>query len=158
MKTNVARALSIFHLNGTVYKYTVPISAGDVYQIKVENRAGHNEGSWPFSYWVQDSNHYSGNLFLKRTPDYLSQLMKVGAVLVILGSLLIPSVFLAEYKARQRASLLYECPRCQKQVKVGLSTCPYCRIDLTRYWIKCKYCGKLYDSHLGKCSKCGAEA
>jgi hypothetical protein len=31
----------IFGLAGTVYKYQVKVSASDVYQVQVENKAGH---------------------------------------------------------------------------------------------------------------------
>jgi len=33
----------IFKVEGTIYRYTVSIPQGDVYQIQVENKAGHYE-------------------------------------------------------------------------------------------------------------------
>lgn len=145
----------IFKIDGTTYKYTVTITAGDVYQVIVDNKAGHYEF---FIFWTVDDNHYLGNLYLKATPSYLFPLKTMGEVLPIVGGLFIVGSVLLEYETRRRAKSVYGCPRCGKMVGTGLSTCPYCKIDLTKYWIRCKYCGKLYDSHLEKCPKCGAEA
>jgi len=143
----------IFRVDGTTYKYSVSISSGDVYQVQVENKAGHY--SW-FT-WIPDENYITGNFYLKRTSVYFFQLMPIGAILLAVGSLIVPITIYTEYNTRQRAKLLYKCPRCGKEVQIGLETCPYCKLDLTKYWIRCKYCNKFYDSHLEKCPKCGAE-
>jgi RNA polymerase subunit RPABC4/transcription elongation factor Spt4 len=144
----------IFKLDGTIYKYEVPVSVGDVYQVVVDNKAGH----YNFLFWEADDNHISGNFYLRRAPSYLITLTVTGGILLVVGSALIPSAVLLKYETRRQAKLVYECPRCRKQVRIGLSNCPYCKIDITKYWIKCSYCGRLFDSHLGKCPKCGAEA
>jgi RNA polymerase subunit RPABC4/transcription elongation factor Spt4 len=144
----------IFRVDGTTYKYNVSISSGDVYQVQVENKAGHYEY---IIIWVPDENHIAGSFYLKRTAAYFFQLLPVGAILLAVGSLIIPITVYVEYNARQRAKLLYKCPRCGKEVNIGLEICPYCKLDLTKYWVRCKYCNKFYDSHLEKCPKCGAE-
>ncbi len=144
----------VFNVDGTTYKYSVPIPSGDVYQVQVENKAGHYE--WVII-WVADDNHISGNLYLKRTPAYFFQLLPLGAILLAVGLVMIPSVVYMEYRARRGAKLLYRCPRCGKEVQIGLEACPFCKLDLTKYWVRCKYCNRFYDSHLEKCPKCGAE-
>jgi hypothetical protein len=145
----------VFKVDGTVYDYTVPISTSDVYQIQVENKAGHSE--WFGFTWVPDSNTFSGNFSLEKKPDYFFKLLPLGGIMLALGLLTIPTMSYMEYRARQRAKMLYDCPRCKREVQIGLQTCPYCKLDLTKYWITCKYCNKFYDSHLEKCPKCGAE-
>jgi RNA polymerase subunit RPABC4/transcription elongation factor Spt4 len=129
----------------------VSISEGDVYQVAVDNNAGH----YNFIFWVADNNTISGDFYLRRNPVYLFALEATGATLLIVGVALVPSAVVVEYERRRRAESLYECPRCHKKVRIGVITCPYCKIDLTKYWVKCKYCGKLFDSHLEKCPKCG---
>jgi len=145
----------VFKVDGTTYKYTVRISKGDVYQVQVENKA--NWFDWSHTRMVYVNNHISGNFYLKRTSTYFFQIMALGVVLLAVGFLMIPSMIYVEHRAGQRAKSLYECPRCKKEVSIGLEVCPYCKLDLTKYWITCKYCNKFYDSHLGKCPKCGAE-
>ena len=144
----------VFKVDGTTYKYSVPISTGDVYQVQVENKAGHYE--W-IIIWTPDDNHISGKFDLRREPSYYFQLIPLGLISIAVGLAIIPSMSYVEYKARQRAKLLYPCPRCTKEVQIGLQTCPYCKLDLTKYWVRCKYCNKFYDSHLEKCPKCSAE-
>jgi len=134
----------VFLVNeGTTYKYAVQIYQDDVYEIRIS--------------WGGSDNHISGDFYLKRTPTYFFQIMASGAVLLTVGILMIPSIIYLEHRARQIAKSLYECPRCKKEVRIGLEVCPYCKLDLTKYWIRCKYCNKFYDSHLEKCPKCGAE-
>lgn len=145
----------IFKVDGTTYRYRVQTSKGDVYQVQVENKAGHTE--WFGFVWVPDENHITGIFYLKRTPTYFYQLMAFGAIMLTAGLLTVPAVIYMEYRARQRAKLIYECPRCGKEVQIGSEVCPYCKLDLTKYWVRCKYCNKLYDSHLEKCPRCGAE-
>lgn len=143
----------IFKVDGTAYVYTVRITAGDVYQVQVENKANYN-------YWfstVYVDNHIFGNFHLMRTPTYFFDLLMLGVNLLTAGFLIIPSVAFFEHRTRQRAKLLYQCQRCGKTVQTGIQTCPFCKLDLTKYWVTCKYCGKFYDSHLEKCPKCGAE-
>jgi len=144
----------VFKVDGTAYKYSVPISTGDVYQLQVENKAGHYE--W-WVIWTPDDNHISGKFYLRRQPLYYFQLVLLGLISVAVGLAIIPSMSYVEYRARQRAKLVYKCQRCGREVQIGLETCPYCKLDLTKYWIRCKYCNKFYDSHLEKCPKCGAE-
>jgi len=143
----------IFKVDGSTYKYSILINRGDVYQVQVENKAGHYEF---FFFWTPDENHISGNFYLKRTPAYFYQLMSFGAIILVVGLLIVPVVIYMEYRTRQKAKLEYECPRCGKTVSIGLEVCPYCKIDLTKYWVRCKYCKKLYDAHYEKCPRCGA--
>ncbi len=144
----------IFTVEGSTYKYSVSISRGDVYQVQVENKHGHHE--WFGFVWVPDENHFSGNFHLKRTPEYYYSFLLSGAIILVIGLVLIPSVSYMEYQARQKAKREYECPRCRKTVSVGLKVCPYCKLDLTKYWVRCKYCKRLYDSHYDRCPRCGS--
>lgn len=143
----------IFRVDGTVYLYTVHFPEGDVYQVQVENKAGHSE--W-FS-WIPHENHISGVFYLKRKPVYFSQLISISAVFLLAGLLVVPIAVYMEYNARQAAKLLYKCTRCGKDVRIDTRVCPYCKLDLTKYWVRCKYCNKLYDSHHQRCPRCGAE-
>lgn len=148
----------VFKVDGTTYKYTVQIQTGDVYQVQVENKA--NWYDWWDIFHTSPhyvNNHMYGDFYLKRTPTYFFQVMPLGVALLTVGLLMIPSVIYVEYRARQKAKSLYECPRCKREVSIGLEVCPYCKLDLTKYWVRCKYCNKFYDSHLEKCPKCGAE-
>lgn len=143
----------IFNVEGTTYRYSITIPSGDVYQVQVENKAGHYE--W-LIIWTPDENHITGNFYLKRRPSYFYPLVSFGAIMLVVGLVIIPSVIYMEYRTRQKAKLEYECPRCGKKVSIGLEKCPYCKIDLTKYWVRCKYCKKLYDSHYEACPRCGA--
>jgi len=104
----------VFKVDGTTYEYTVHIPNGDVYQVQVENKAGH----WDWFSWISEDNHISGNFCLKRTPSYFLQIMLLGGILLAVGSLMIPSSIYVEYRARQRAKSIYECPRCKRAVRL----------------------------------------
>lgn len=145
----------IYKVQGTTYDYRVTIPSGDVYFIVIENN-NYTGGSW-FTPRTYMENHVTGEFSLTRTPSYVSQLEIAGAVLLVLGSVILPAALLVEAQTRRKVKTIYQCPRCRKDIRIGLSSCPYCRLDLTKYWVTCKYCGKLYDSHLEKCPKCGAE-
>jgi len=143
----------IFKVEGSTYKYSVPIPRGDVYQVQVENKAGHYELLF---FWTPDENRFSGNFCLKRRTANFYQLVSSSVTMFVITSAIVPSVIYMEYRARQRAKSTYGCPRCDKTVSIGLEKCPYCKIDLTKYWVRCKYCKKLYDSHFEECPRCGA--
>jgi RNA polymerase subunit RPABC4/transcription elongation factor Spt4 len=143
----------VFRVEGSTYKYAVPISRGDVYQVQVENKAGHYEFLF---IWTPDENQIIGNFYLKKKPDNFYQLLSFGVIMLVVGLVMVPTVIYKEYRARQIAKLTYECPRCGKKISIGLEKCPYCKIDLTKYWVRCKYCNKLYDSHYDRCPRCGA--
>lgn len=143
----------ISKVEGSTYKYSIMISRGDVYQVQVENKEGHYELLF---FWTPHENHFTGSFLLKRTPAYSYHLMSFGAILFVVGLVIVPAVIYMEYRTRQKAKLEYECPRCGKTVSIGLEVCPYCKLDLTKYWVRCKYCKKFYDSHYDKCPRCGA--
>jgi RNA polymerase subunit RPABC4/transcription elongation factor Spt4 len=144
----------IYNVEGSTYKYNIRIPAGDVYQVQVENKAGHSE--WFGFVWVADENTFTGAFDLKRTPAYIPQLYLFSLVMLAAGALVVPTIIYMEYRERKRAKSVYECPRCKREVNIGLETCPYCKLDLTKYWVRCQYCKKLYDSHYDECPRCGS--
>lgn len=98
----------VFKVEGSVYEYSVRISTSDVYQVQVENKAGHYE--WLFI-WTLDLNHIIGNFKLRRAPIHYHQLLSVDAIMLAVGLVIVPSVIYMEHRERQKAKLQYECPR-----------------------------------------------
>lgn len=144
----------IYRVEGMTYDYKIPIQSGDVYFITIEDK----NVTYGFFSAVWGECHILGEFSVTRTPSYVSPLETVGAVFLVIGSIILPVGLLVEFRTRWIAKRVFPCPNCRREVRVGFSSCPYCKLDLTKYWIACKYCGKLYDSHLGKCPKCGADA
>jgi hypothetical protein len=64
----------VFRVEGSTYKYTVPISGDDVYQVQVENKAGHFE----FFTWVPHENHIIGNFYLKKSQKISINCCRLG--------------------------------------------------------------------------------
>ena len=86
----------VFKVEGSVYEYRVRISTSDVYQVQVENKAGHARM------------HIIGNFKLRRTPIHYHQLLLVDAIMLAVGLVMIPAVIYMEHRARQKAKLEYE--------------------------------------------------
>lgn len=92
----------VFKVEGSVYEYSVKILTMAVYQVQVENKAGHYELIY---IWTLDENHIIGNFKLRRTPTHSHQLLSVDAIMLALGLVMIPSVIYMEHRARQKAKL-----------------------------------------------------
>lgn len=97
----------VFKVEGSVYEYSVKVLTSDVYQVQVENKAGHHELIY---IWTLDEKHIIGNFKLRRTPTHSHQLLSVDAIVLALGLVMIPSVIYMKHRARQKAKLECEYP------------------------------------------------
>ena len=96
----------VFKVEGSVYEDSVRISTSDVYQVQVENKAGHYEEIY---IWTLDENHIIGNFKLRRTPIHYHQLLSVDAIMLAVGLVMILAVIYMGYRARQKAKPEYGC-------------------------------------------------
>ncbi len=103
----------VFKVEGSVYEYSAKILTSDVYQVQVENKAGHHELIY---IWTLDENHIICNFKLRRTPTHSHQLLSVDAIMLALGLVMIPSVIYMEHRARQKAKLECEYPHARQHV------------------------------------------
>jgi len=55
----------VFKVEGSVYEYSVKILTSAVYQVQVENKAGHYELIY---IWTLDENHIIGNACMQTWP------------------------------------------------------------------------------------------
>lgn len=143
----------IFKVQGTAYSYEVRINQEDIYQVQVENKAGHYEF---FFFWTPDDNHIVGNVFDSRTAAYVTPLNITSIIVVVIG-LVVSAISLFQYlQEKHKVERSRKCPQCGQIVKKDNPICPYCGFDVTKS-IRCKHCNAIYSSSLFICPVCGAK-
>lgn len=87
---------------------------------------------------------------------YAPYALPFGALLAVVGALLVLGETYVGLKRKQKMEKLRICPNCSQQVPIEKPVCQHCGFDISKS-IRCNYCNTIYDRSLPKCPNCGAK-